>query len=328
MPEQAATIVQTQTLAAAVLAETESVARDSASAGSTITFSSAGPLPPVAEHAKKPKHQLTAADRAFVALHDGETPVVWRGGEPLPVLKELFWAPTTDQNLATFMRMVNEAPVRSGTHNIRTPMSPHDGLATIITGFVLRICNKYLPYCQQAHEPVRQQWLQQTIQNHLILLDSPSYNGYRSGGHLTRGLDGKLDALIGSTTPMDIAVNQTAIALWTLEQMRENPDPHYQQLFGQRVGHLLDLLFPEFQRELLRWYPPGRPPHSWWYSNTGQLEDPGHLKTTWSQLVKLGNSTSPNAGWYKAQADRIAKESPHVTAPDNQQSNIRGTVTP
>jgi hypothetical protein len=318
-------VAEVQTLAAEARAETEAAAREAPHEGATTTFTSAGQLPGVAEPSP-PEHHLSASDRAFKNLHDGESAVVWRGGEPLPVLKDLFFAPTTDHNLATFMRMIDHAPVRPGTHGIRTPLSPADGLATIITDFVLRVCNKYLPYCKDQKEPKRHAWLERTITHHLILLNTPSWNGYRSGGHLTRGMDGKLDALIGSTTPMDVAINQTAITLWTLEEMRENPDPRYQHLYGHRVRHLLEILFPEFRRELVRCYPPGVRAHHWHYSLQGRLEDQGHLKTTWSQLDRLGNSTSTHASWYRREADRIAKASPHVLAPWDQQSGIAGSV--
>ena len=323
MSEQAS-VAQTTALAQEAKAETEHAASESAAAGGATGFTSSGAIPAVAHGGVTPDAQPSASDRAFGA-HAAAATVHWHGGEPLPVLKELFWAPLTEGNLHTFMGMIEHAPVRAGTHGIRTPISPADNLATIITDFVLRICNNYLPWVQQRHEAKHVRWIEHTIQNHLTLLDMPSHGAF-SGGHLTRGLDGRLDALIGSTTPVDIAINQTAITLLTLEEMRENKDPHYQKLYGHKVNHLLGLLFPEFKRELLRCYPPGVPAHHWRYNTAGKLEDQGHLKTTWSQLQKLGESKSQHAGWYRAQAERIAHASPHVLAPWNDQSGVAGSV--
>jgi len=235
-------------------------------------------------------------------------------------LKKLLHAPTTDANLATFMRMVNAAPIRPGV-GVRTPLSPADGLATIITNFVIRICNNYLPYTKQHKESEKELWLESTILKHLVLLTTPSYGRY-SGGHLTRGLDGKLDALLGSTTPPDIAVNQTAITMLTLEEMRENTDPSYQARYGKLVQHLIALFTPEFKHELLFCYSPSRPAHRWLYNTAGKIEDQSHLKTTWSQLDALGSSNL----WYRAQAKRIARAAPHVLAPWNDQSNVPGAV--
>jgi hypothetical protein len=325
MSEQAS-VAQTAALAQEAKAETEHAASESAATGGSTSFASGGAIPSVAPGVGG-QSRPSASERAYGGGDHIQTAatVQWHGGEPLPVLKDLFFSPLTEGNLHTFMGMIDHAPVRAGTHGIRTPISPADNLATIITDFVLRICNNYLPWVQKRHEAKHVSWIEHTIQNHLTLLDTPSHGSF-SGGHLTRGLDGKLDALIGSTTPVDIAINQTAITLWTLEEMRENKDPHYQKLYGHKVDHLLALLFPEFKRELLRCYRPGESPHLWKYNTAGKLEDQGHLKTTWSQLQQLGQSKSQHASWYREQADRIAHASPHVLAPWNDQSGAAGSV--
>jgi len=303
----------------------EAATTGSAASGGT-TFSSAGAIPSVAGGAETAS-AASASDRAFGAHATAAQPTVqWHGGEPLPVLKDLFFAPLTSGNLHTFKKMIDGAPLRPGTH-IRTPLSPADGLATIITDFVLRVANLYMPFTQQHHEPHLHAWLQTVIHNHLTLLSTPNH-GTMHGGHLTRGFDGKFDALIGSTTPQDVAVNQAAITVLTLQDMHENPDPHYQHQYGKKVRHLIALLTPELMHEVVTLYPAGQPPHRWRYNTAGKLEDQGHLKTTWSQLQRLGQSQSSHAAWYKHQADRIAHESPHVLAPWEDQSGVAGGCRP
>ena len=320
-----------QTAATAQDTSSSEAATGEAATGAPASFSSAGAIPPVA-HASAAAEKPTASERAFGATAHAENAqsqaatVQWHGGEPLPVLKDLFFAPETEGNLRVFMGMIDHAPVRPGTH-VRTPLSPQDGLATIITNFVIRICDKYLPWAKQRREPKHEQWLQHTISGHLVLLSTPS-TGSHSGGDLTRGLNGKMDGLLGSTTPDDIAVNQTAITVLTLEQMRENPDPHYQHLHGKKIDKLLAKFTPELKLEVLRMYPPNKPPHEWDYNNMGKLEDQSHLKTTWSQLDALGRSKSKERAWYRAQADRIAKEAPHVKDGWDSQSGAAGSVRP
>ena len=326
MSEQAQTVQQTAATAREAQAAAETATAETQAAGGGATsFAAHGAIPPVA-HATSATAPASASDQAFGAHAAAQAPAIqWHGGEPLPVLKELFFAPTTDGNLVTFMKMIDEAPVRPGTH-IRTPLSPQDGLATITTDFVIRVCNKYLPYAKKHAEPKRHAWLEKTLHDHLTLLATPAHGSY-AGGHLTKGLDGKLDALVGPSRPYQvITVNQTAITLLTLEDMKENPDPQFQATYGKKVEHLIEIVTPEFHRELLRWYPPDRPAHDWHYGSSGRLEDQAHVKTTYDELVKLGKSKSRHAAWYAAQARRIAHAYPRVTGSYDGLSNQAGSI--
>lgn len=298
---------------------------------SRAQFTSHGELPEVTGGASagESSRELTASDRAFGAgarAHAAAAAHVapFAGGEPLPKLKELFFAPVTKANVHVFRTMMEHAPVRHGTH-IRTPLSPQDGLAVIITAFVLRLCQKYMPFSEKQDE-ADHAFLKHTLSQHLTLLDTREHGGH-SGGHLTHGIDGKLDALVGPSTPYQVVtVNQTAITLLTLERLHENPDPIYHAGDGKKVEHLIKLITPEFKREVLRYYPPHTPPHQWHYGSSSRLEDQSHLKTSWDQLHQLGQTQSKEAAWYKAQADRIAHAWPRAKGSWDGLSNTAGSV--
>lgn len=247
-------------------------------------------------------------------------------GEPLPWLKEIVQGKlrkTPKGNLRAFLDMVRQATVRPKTGGARTFISPADGMASIITGVVINIVEKY----RELATPGQQRVLNRVLTDHLKLLEKPMSGDGRGGGHRVEGVRRSGDGLAGPALNHGHAVrletvNQTAVVLLALQRILDNPD-----FAGRhdRVEKLVGELTPEFKSCLLRCYR-GRDVSKWRYGLSSRPEDQSHLKTTWDMLVKLSRTKAKAAKWYKTHADRIERLWPRVAGPWEGLSNQAGSL--
>ncbi len=234
-----------------------------------------------------------------------------RPAEPLDMLKEMSALPSA-RNLRGLLRLIAHAPARARL-GLRTPLSRQDGLTTIVTAFVMRAAMRQF----RAAGPGARKKLQRIIGNHLRLSNTP----LGAGGLRVAGVGG--GALTGLAGPTSNGfsvetVNQTAVMLVTLHQLRRDPAfaAHRPVVRGQWAR-----FEPEFRALLLRCYPPGQHPRTWRYGvspdrpSYHRHEDQSHLKTTYQQLRRLVELEAPNAPWCQQQADRLEAAYPLVNAP-------------
>jgi hypothetical protein len=253
---------------------------------------------------------------AAAAKHH-EKPVYFHGGEPLPVLKTYLQGETNTAKLAAFISMMKHSPVRAG--NVRTPTSPADGIAAIITGVILRICDKYSGIATGK----QRRFLEHTVIGHERLLTLP----LAKGGHRRKGIVGNQnDGLAGPTQPYSVVTaNQTAVVLTSLLMLAQNDKFKRQR---PKLMRLYKTLAPEFKQGLLKLYDPHKSPHHWQYGSSGRLEDQSHLKTTFEELKKLSHlAPDGDAKWYEHQVERIAHQYPKVKKSwEENGSNVAGSL--
>jgi hypothetical protein len=247
-------------------------------------------------------------------------------GEPLPALKLIVQGKlgSPKANLRAFIDMWSQATVRRGTHGARTFISPADGLASIITGVILLIVEKY----RDIATPAQKRTLDTVLAHHLRLLSTPLSANGRSGGHRVGGVKHQGKGIAGPALNHGNSVrletvNQTAVVLLGLERLAMNDELRH--VHQARIDRLIAALTPEFKACLLKCYR-GRDVHDWHYGLSTRLEDQSHLKTTWDMLKKLARTQSRAKEWYEAQADRIAHLWPRVTGSWDGLSNAAGTL--
>jgi hypothetical protein len=255
--------------------------------------------------------------KATAASAKHEKPVYFHGGEPLPVLKTYLQGEINKPKLAAFISMMKHSPVRAG--NVRTPTSPADGIAAIITGVILRICDKYSGIATAK----QRRFLEHTVIGHERLLTLP----LNTGGHRRKGIVGNQnDGLAGPTRPYSVVTaNQTAVVLTSLLMLAQNDKFKRQR---PKLMRLYRTLAPEFKQGLLELYDPHKSPHHWQYGSSGRLEDQSHLKTTYEELKKLGHlAPGADAKWYEHQVERIAHQYPKVKKSwEENGSNVAGSL--